>query len=132
MRKVETIKQIARRVRRWAVRNRRKYYTGPDLSCMCAITSAYIFQLLRDAGFSDAKVCVTEVKGHAFVHCAGYLVDVTATQFSKRYKAVEVKPIKVATDGIWKVEVELETLEAMRDYFEAWPEDQQPLERNLQ
>jgi hypothetical protein len=128
--KIETtIKRIARRVRRWAERNHEQCCLSDEsLSCMCAIASVRLFQQLRAAGLEDARVCcATEPDYHAFVKCGGYVIDVTATQFSCEYTAVEIRPIEEAKDDIWKVAVTLRTEQEIRDYFSGWEEDQQPL-----
>jgi len=110
------------------MRNRVKYDTDETLSCMCAVASARLFFKLQDAGFSDAKLCVWEDNNsaHAFIHCAGYVVDVTATQFGEEYKPIEVRPIEEVTDEVWRVDTTLVTVEGMREQFKDWPEYQQP------
>ena len=131
MPRVAEIKKVARRVRRWAVKNRDRWPTDRALHCMCAITSFRIFTQLKGAGFTDVKLCATEEDDHVFVHCDGYVVDVTATQFNgytygDSYKAIEVLPITEATDDLWEAYKKLYTVEEMRVHFANWPDGQQP------
>jgi hypothetical protein len=126
---VADIKKVARRVRRWAMKNRRRWLTDESLCCMCAITSFRIFTQLKGAGFTDVKMCATEDDDHTFIHCDGYVVDVTATQFDSYkhcYRAVEVLPITEATDDLWQVDKKLYTVDDMRKHFANWPDGQQP------
>lgn len=129
--KLQRMEQIARRVRRWAMRNRRNWHSDRHLHGLCAVTAFRVFTQLRAAGFSDVTLCLTEDDDHAFVHCAGYMVDVTATQFNGYgydahvYKAVEIRPIKEASkQDLWKVGKRLRRLEDMRVHFAKWPEGQ--------
>ncbi len=123
----ERLKQLARQVRRWAMRNRAKYHSTCRLDGMCAITSARLFIQLRNAGFHDTKLCVTKEDDHAFILCSGYVVDVTATQFDSHYKAVVVIPIEEeATDDLWEVGKAFQNMNAIREHFSEWPLEQQP------
>jgi hypothetical protein len=109
------------------MRNRTKFHSNKSLEFLCAITSVRLFFLLEEAGFSDVKLCVTEADDHAFIQCAGYVVDVTATQFPNNgYKAVEVVPVAQATDDLWQVGRSFKETEEMRRHFDHWPEMQQP------
>lgn len=52
----------------------------PHLGGACAIASAFIFNALEQAGYEAA---IVSGRGHTFVVCEGWLVDITATQFGQ-------------------------------------------------
>jgi hypothetical protein len=65
-----------------------------DLCGMCAIAASELHDVLTAAGYEPKiAVSVEEYENHCFVLCAGYIVDVTATQFysmkNKRIVVVE-------------------------------------------
>ena len=99
---------------------------------MCAIASADVFRRLKAAGF---KPEIWFKPDHAFVHVNGYIVDVTATQFSSRYDDVIVIPLEQAMeDALWSdgdpdedfVEFRAKTLQAAVRFQEdtGWPKYQ--------
>lgn len=76
-------------VRKWAQDKAGNY--EQDLCGWCAICSAELWKRLGKIGLS-AEIFVTEVYGisHVFLMMDGYIVDVTASQFSEfqRYEVV--------------------------------------------
>ena len=127
---------VARNVRKWAMRKRHGLDASPDLEGMCAIASYKLFLSLLAAGHKDVALCVNEE--HAFVRCAEWVVDVTATQFSgmkfsnaqfpKKYKPTEVRKLAEHTsEGMWEIEEELKTIGDIQDHFRDWPDEQRPL-----
>jgi hypothetical protein len=79
MRTKNKIIKCAQSAREWADGHAR-YHTifNSSLQGMCAITSAYLFELLIQAGLK-AKIAYND--NHCFILTNGYLVDVTASQF---------------------------------------------------
>ncbi len=78
----------ARRIRYFAYKARRKAEIiarkngfKKDLSGFCARGSAILCAELMRAGY-ESKIYF--IPGHVYVHCEGYYVDITATQFSSK------------------------------------------------
>lgn len=85
---LKRIKVIASNTREWAEKYAAENYNEnsgrhfqQDLNGMCAIASAELYKRLTRAKI-PAVIC--ENKKHCFVMCRGYVVDVTATQFSNQ------------------------------------------------
>ena len=106
------IKRIAKNVRKWAeeLQNKNKFWDN-HLSGMCGIASYELFKRLRRAKFKPT-MCFS--RGHAFVKCNGFIVDVTATQFCKAdvnksntigynncWKSIEIRPIAKTFPNPW-------------------------------
>lgn len=97
MNTLDIIHQCAAETRKWAEANANEKQRERELWGMCARASAHLVVRLRARGL-DAVVHVAKVPygGHAFVEVGGYIVDVTATQFSEwldqQYKPIEVFP----------------------------------------
>lgn len=79
MKKKQSIRTIARRVRRWAERvDERRDGKDPNLGGLCAIASRQLHAELVLAGY-EARIAYRQE--HCFVLVEDYLVDVTASQF---------------------------------------------------
>lgn len=78
-----TIRNIARRVRRWAVREAHASHFPSDLMGFCAIGARKLFLELQAAGLKPklALAGTEDESSHCFVVVDDYVVDVTATQF---------------------------------------------------
>ena len=66
-----------------------------DLCGSCAIVSAILFKVLKDGGYNPFFWCgenFCQGGGHCWVEVDGFIVDLTATQFAKKYKKVTVIP----------------------------------------
>lgn len=100
--KPEVLK-IARRTRRWAMRNREKFDCWSDLGGLCAIASSKLFQNLEAAGIPAKLKLALEEDGcaHVYVEVDGYIVDITATQFSSAHAAVQVVPPQSPLRKAW-------------------------------
>ncbi|MBC8739739.1 hypothetical protein F6X40_23790 [Paraburkholderia sp. UCT31] len=89
----QTLRGIATGVRSWAEEYARSHPEQPfdlDLGGMCGIASARIHRLCETAGL-EPLLHVSANDSHMFVTCAGFLVDVTATQF-REASPVIVRP----------------------------------------
>lgn len=122
---IEELKKHATVARRWAMRNRDKYYSYDNLMGMCAIASGYLHKRLQAKGI-ESVLCYND--GHCFVRVDDYIVDVTATQFGD-YKPVEIFPVHEATERnkyCWKIEKEFETTLDLYTHQkkERWPSTQ--------
>jgi hypothetical protein len=96
---------IAKRVREWTERKaERARYNQHNLCGWCAISAAQLFRELRRENI-DAELHY--VSGHCFVVVNDYIVDVTATQFSK-FENVEINIIhyKMAKETYWYYDTE--------------------------
>ncbi len=77
--------QIARKTRKWAMRNRK--YFPKKLTGMCAIASHRISKHLSDEKIHH-KIVVTDE--HVWIEVGYYVIDVTATQFGNKFPPVLV------------------------------------------
>jgi hypothetical protein len=70
-----------------------------DLACMCAIASAKLFKVLNENKI-EAKLAVCHYPdgGHCFLVFNDHIIDITATQFSKHNKPIEIVPIKMVNN----------------------------------
>lgn len=79
---MDTIKNIALQVRRWAERRAEQGGDNPDLCGYCAIASAKLFNRLIEAGFKpELRLHESENLGHVFVAVEDNVIDLTASQF---------------------------------------------------
>ena len=122
------IRSCARAVRRWAKRSADRLEFQADLSGMCAIASARLMTLLQQQGLeASVRVWSTAGNGHCYVECAGYLVDVTSSQFGR--KPVEVHALNARpVERYWRGRHRFETVAELRKYMTraGWPEEQMP------
>jgi len=123
------IKRIARDVRLWAegLQGRQELWDD-DLSCMCSIASYELFKRLRKVHL-EPTACFADLQdyGHAFIHCQGYIVDVTATQFTKKLPKVVVLPLKdinYKTYDFWRPKIKVKSKKRFLDEISDWPRDQ--------
>lgn len=95
----EMIQRVALRVRKRGLALRRNTrvsgkVVSPDLCGMCACLSAMLFRSLKRKKMPARLAMYDEGTrgdhGHVYVLCAGYIVDVTATQYGKNMRAVEI------------------------------------------
>ena len=122
------IKKIARDTRKWCMRHRYKVNVYCDLCGMCAIAAGELHKRLTHAGF-DSKIALRNKNfGHAFVICEGHIVDVTATQFSWKYKAVEIVPLSQKKDRptFWRETAKYKSVDDLiyRQKKSGWPNQQ--------
>jgi hypothetical protein len=93
----QDIKEIAIQARAWAEDYQLKHpkHFPECLASLCAISSAYLSHKLTQNNIDNKiVVCDTDRVIHCFVICNDYIVDITATQFGNKFKAVEIKNIK--------------------------------------
>jgi len=66
---------------------------GERLDCLCAVVTAELSLALRDAHIPHKIALANQDEGsHAFIVVDDTIVDLTAKQFNRRYKAVYTKP----------------------------------------
>ena len=118
------LKETARSARRWARRHRQKFNCDDDLAGMCAISSGYLYRLLRKAGI-ESFLCVNHE--HCFVLANDYIVDITATQYG--LKPVTIVEVEKAYQEFWFIENKFKTPEDLfeHQFDEGWPFDQMVL-----
>ena len=118
------LKETARSARRWAMRHRQKFNCDDDLAGMCAISSGYLYRLLRKAGI-ESFLCVNHE--HCFVLANDYIVDITATQYG--LKPVTIVEVEKAYQEFWFIENKFKTPEDLfeHQFDEGWPFDQMVL-----
>jgi hypothetical protein len=103
MKKNLKIKKIASIVRtvceRFAMSEKSKsfdFHKDPDLSCMCAIASATLYNVLNKNGYRQIKLYQGKFNGdtHCWVEDArNNIIDITATQF-RIYNYV-IRPVEI-------------------------------------
>lgn len=82
---------IASRVRQWAEKKGRELGHPPDMCGMCGVASHRLHAALRKAGFKNSKLVISS--GHSFVVVGkDRVVDVTATQFDRYKRALNLNP----------------------------------------
>jgi len=120
------IKRIAKDVRKWAERlQEQEQLWDNNLGCMCAIASYELFKRLRKARL-DPTICFTngDDGGHAFISCQGHIVDVTATQFTRKIPKVIVIPVKeidYMTYEFWRPGTRAKSKKRFLDEISGWP-----------
>jgi hypothetical protein len=85
---------LAHQARKWAEHQAIQEDFPPSLVGFCAKASAYLFTLLKAAGYDPQ---IIENDSHCFVLVDQELVDITATQFSASlqhdFQPVEIRPL---------------------------------------
>jgi hypothetical protein len=118
--KMELVSSIAQDIRSKA----EKLYD--DCSELCGFASYEIFCAMQKAGLQPI---FASNRQHAFIMWEGYIVDVTATQFSRRkYPKIIIKKrssIKKIPD-FWEIETLCKSRSGMTKSFKGWPEEQRP------
>ncbi len=126
------IVKVARRTRRWAMRNRDKFDIWSDLGGMCAIASAKLFRNLQAEGIpAELHVAVArDYCAHVYVVVNGHIVDITATQFSEKHSAVLIteRSKETRSKWWWQSTHKFQTVEALVAYQlkAGWPTEQIP------
>lgn len=93
MKKLDYIRAIATAARTWAEQYAAEHPNiggTHTLACYCAIASAKLWHMLRNAGI-NAKLVSND--HHAFVVVDDWIVDITATQFGSEYEKVEIRHV---------------------------------------
>lgn len=126
----------AKSVYDWA---RRINKSDDELGCWCAICSYELFKRLRRQKLNPTFYKVDDDGfGHCFVDCMGYIVDVTARQFTPDVNFIEVR--KTNDDGHWfwsrgeQNFVNVETSKSttrIKKILEGFPREQNPFRVNL-
>jgi hypothetical protein len=103
MKQIDQIREIATVARAWAEHRNEQldYAYDNDLGGMCAIASAHLLTQLHGAGFKAAHAVGNH--GHYFVMWRGWVVDITASQFSKPDVYI-VRHRDLSEEGEWKIE----------------------------
>lgn len=132
---IEAIRTIARRVRKWAEKKIEEHDGfGADLDCFCAIGARELFRALcKEKHFENVSICMNNdgISDHCFVMCDGYIVDITATQFSGN-AAVVVKPrenVNLERHPYWNITEECKSVRTFNKRLKetGWPEEQMAL-----
>jgi hypothetical protein len=90
-----------------------------DLTCLCAVSSEIFINSLNRKGIrADLVAGEYDGKGHAWVEVYGFIIDVTATQFTLCDKVHVVE----ADDEIY--EAMLYNDSALAHIYGSWPEKQ--------
>jgi len=120
----------AESVYQWGQRN------GGDkeLSCWCAITSYELFKRFRRQRLNPTFYKVSDGWNlHCFVSCMGYIVDVTARQFTRAVKTIEVRKTNPDFHWFWQTEendfvdvYKAQTTAGIQKLLKKWPAHQNP------
>lgn len=118
------IRNIARRIRRWAVLQAAKHNFPDDLQGLCAIAARRLFLEFKNEGYSPK---IAYQKNHCFVLVDGYLVDVTATQFA--HAEVVVRRFTNVKGWYWEVQRTYTTVRGFNSRLrkDRWPHEQSRL-----
>jgi len=93
--------EVLRTVRNWCVNNNKRINSrgfDSDLTGMCCIASAKLFETLEQFGYAPA-LAVAEYENdsaHCFVICDDHVLDITATQFGM--EKIEIIHEKMASE----------------------------------
>jgi hypothetical protein len=128
----------AKSVYEWARRNG----GDEDLFCWCAITSFELFRRFRRQKLRPTFYQVSDGGGsHCFVCCLGYIIDVTARQFTFEVQNIEVRKVNDRENYFWFWETDsgnpdLEVHSAsstkqIQRMLEEWPIEQNPFRVNF-
>jgi hypothetical protein len=125
IKELSTIKEVANYTR-LVCKNLQKekiLHAEPDLSCACAIASALLFHNLKRSGIEATigyNIC------HCWVEVGHLIVDITATQFGKKYPPVYLAGRSIG--GRWHSTSKFSDIRAFKEHLraEAWPEEQIP------
>ena len=117
----DEIKDIAKKVHRWALRHREKFtgWKSSDLNGMCAIASWELFKRLKNVGY---KPIVCANGGHFFIKLNKYLIDITSKQFDE--KAITIMPISKANKWWWEIEERITNERGLRKVQRDWDNSQ--------
>ena len=88
------IKQIAKRVRAYCVKN----WYDHELGGMCGRASVMLHRALKRAGFRTNIVCNDS---HAFLEYGDLIIDITGSQFGQ--EDVMIVPKSEMYQGYWKI-----------------------------
>lgn len=115
-------------VRTWAEKTQEHAgYWHDDMQGLCAICSYVLFKRLRKHGYKPVLVVAW---CHAYVELENYILDVTATQFSKHWKKVVITPKtdRRVQDAYYYMDVISKTtnLNQARTFFAGWSYQQNP------
>jgi hypothetical protein len=91
------IKEIAIQARAWAEDYQLKHpkHFPECLASLCAISSAYLsHQLTQNNIENSIAFCNTDRVAHFFVICQDKIIDITATQFGNKFKAIEIRDLE--------------------------------------
>ena len=127
---LKSIQFIAKDTRKWAKNVADDYGSNDDLFCMCAITSFEIFSILAQNGFNPEFV---HNNSHCFVEVNGYVVDITARQFSHRFpniiacKRNKLPKSKLGHSSIWESRFRCTTPKEIKKSLKDWPYEQLPI-----
>lgn len=118
----ETILSIATRVRAWAERYAERHGFNHNLRGVCAIASSKLHRELKEIGI-DTTINLAQVNSncHVFLTVDGFILDVTATQFSKetfyrvREKVILTERKKVFKYWFWN---EIKTFSSTKELIE--------------
>jgi hypothetical protein len=124
----DEVTKVAAEIRKWVettFKTRANFL--PSLEGYCAIASYHLWKALKDKGIQSIFV-VNAWDTHAFLVYSGYIIDITATQFSDEYPKVMVK--KLASVGKdereWMIGRVALTEEKIQELLVKWPKVQQP------
>lgn len=111
------LRNIAKRVRRWAENNYKAYNVADDLCGMCGVAAYATGRILAKEKIPH-EVCIAAMGGHCFVVCDGYLIDVTATQFNQAKIIVRKLSNDVIDDHwFWRVDRRWKEADQFRNYL---------------
>lgn len=83
--------RVRKAVRKWVAPNRA--VNPKKLSGACGIASYTLYKALQRKGYDPNLVCWSSpYGGHAWVELGEAVIDVTASQFGRRYPAVHIVP----------------------------------------
>jgi len=129
---------VARAARRWIEKYARENYFGEDLMCLCGIASGEIWKRLKSAGIKARihEYVESHGGGHCFVEAEGYLIDITASQYTygqQKYPKVIVRRTDNIDPETHYFLQKSKTYNTLAGFRKAqirchWPEDQVALE----
>ena len=122
---MDEIRRAASMVRNWCQEVRFQFRkTGYDneLTGMCAIASAKLFDTLEQLGYNPTiAVSDNDDASHVFVIVDDFIVDVTATQFGRN--PIEIVHAKTATEWYWQIYYECDSIKSLVKHQKrnGWP-----------
>lgn len=126
MPKQSDILKLAECTRSWAelarLKTRSEGHFSADLCGMCAIASAHLHEVLKNAG---VKTTIVANYDHVFLMIDDMVLDITATQFGDYPKVLYRRHSELSE--FWRRDREFETVQALCQYVWNWPEHQQPM-----
>jgi hypothetical protein len=124
MNTLSRIRRIASNTRQWTekLQKNKPMTFSSNLRQMCGIASYELFTRLKRAKLNPT-LCYS-YRGHAFILCHEYIVDVTATQFGPN-NPIEIvhKDIAISRNmgSYWCIDKTATTREEVEDFFCGWP-----------